>query len=235
MAQPGPLTDERELLLAWLQFLREAVLRKGEGLDEDQVRWRPDGRLISIAGIVNHLTHVEWRWIRGATRRAGLQKRGGVRRPPRTKVRRRNGGLSVPGDPHRRDRPKSRSGRHLPPSRAPGHHPAVGPPPSRRGDRTPCRPRRCHPGATGRVDRRVRSHAGSRAALQARTPPTCWASTTTPATRRSIPSATSRPSPANQPAIPVARARITADLGLELRTQVDGGETRRRGDAAAPG
>lgn len=68
MAQPGPLSDERELLLAWLQFLRDAVLRKAEGLDEDQVRWRPDGRLISIAGIVNHLTHVEWRWIDGALR-----------------------------------------------------------------------------------------------------------------------------------------------------------------------
>ena len=68
MAQPGPLSDERELLLGWLQFLREAVLRKAEGLDEDQVRWQPDGRLISIAGIVNHLTHVEWRWIDGALR-----------------------------------------------------------------------------------------------------------------------------------------------------------------------
>ena len=66
MAWPGPVTDERELLLAWLQFLREAVLRKAEGLDEDQVRWRPDGRLIAVAGIVNHLTHVEWRWIDGA-------------------------------------------------------------------------------------------------------------------------------------------------------------------------
>jgi uncharacterized damage-inducible protein DinB len=68
MALPGPLTDERELLLAWLQFLREAVLRKAEGLDEDQVRWRPDATLISVAGIVNHLAHVEWRWIDGTLR-----------------------------------------------------------------------------------------------------------------------------------------------------------------------
>lgn len=65
---PQPSDDERELLLAWLQCLREAVLRKAEGLDEDQVRWRPDGKLISIAGIVNHLAHVEWRWIDGALR-----------------------------------------------------------------------------------------------------------------------------------------------------------------------
>jgi uncharacterized damage-inducible protein DinB len=68
MALPVPLSDERELLLAWLQFLREAVLHKTEGLDEDQVRWRPDARLISVAGIVNHLAHVEWRWIDGTLR-----------------------------------------------------------------------------------------------------------------------------------------------------------------------
>jgi hypothetical protein len=29
------------------------------------VRWTPDGRLISLLGIVNHLTHVEWRCIDG--------------------------------------------------------------------------------------------------------------------------------------------------------------------------
>lgn len=68
VALPAHKPDERELLLAWLQFLRGAVVRKTEGLDEDQARWRPDGRLISIAGIVNHLAHVEWRWIEGALR-----------------------------------------------------------------------------------------------------------------------------------------------------------------------
>jgi uncharacterized damage-inducible protein DinB len=60
--------DERELLLAWLNFLRGAVLRKLEGLDEQQARWRPDGRLISLLGILNHLSHVEWRWIDGSMR-----------------------------------------------------------------------------------------------------------------------------------------------------------------------
>lgn len=68
MALPGPLTDERELLIAWLQFLRDAVLRKTDGLDEDQVRWRPDAKLVSLAGIINHLAHVEWRWIDGTLR-----------------------------------------------------------------------------------------------------------------------------------------------------------------------
>ena len=60
--------DERELLLAWLNFLRDALVRKLDGLDDERARWRPDGRLISLLGIINHLTHVEWRWIDGGMR-----------------------------------------------------------------------------------------------------------------------------------------------------------------------
>ena len=62
---PRPTDDERELLLRWLRYLRGAVLRNLDGLTDDQARWRPDGRLISILGVVSHLTHVEWRWIDG--------------------------------------------------------------------------------------------------------------------------------------------------------------------------
>jgi uncharacterized damage-inducible protein DinB len=58
--------DERELFLRWLRFLRGAVVRKIDGLSDDDARWTPDGALISVLGIVNHLTHVEWRWIDGA-------------------------------------------------------------------------------------------------------------------------------------------------------------------------
>jgi uncharacterized damage-inducible protein DinB len=58
--------DEHELLLSWLGFLRGAVLRKISGLSDMDARWTPDGRLISLLGIVNHLTHLEWRWIDGA-------------------------------------------------------------------------------------------------------------------------------------------------------------------------
>lgn len=63
---PAGNPDERALLLSWLGYLRGAVLRKIDGLDETAARWRPDGRLISVLGVVNHLTHVEWRWIDGA-------------------------------------------------------------------------------------------------------------------------------------------------------------------------
>lgn len=62
---PAGGTDERELYLAWLAYLRGAVLRKVEGISDDQARWRPGEALIPLLGIVNHLTHVEWRWIDG--------------------------------------------------------------------------------------------------------------------------------------------------------------------------
>lgn len=65
---PRGTPDERELLLRWLDFLRNAVLRKLEGLSDEQARWTPDRSLISLLGIVNHLTHVEWRWIDGGMR-----------------------------------------------------------------------------------------------------------------------------------------------------------------------
>jgi uncharacterized damage-inducible protein DinB len=63
---PAATGDERELLLGWLEYLRQAVIEKAAGLSEDDVRWQPDGALIALIGIVNHLTHVEWRWIDGS-------------------------------------------------------------------------------------------------------------------------------------------------------------------------
>ena len=62
---PPGTPNERELLLRWLGFLRGAVLRKIVGLNDEQARWRPNDALISLLGIVNHLTHVERRWIDG--------------------------------------------------------------------------------------------------------------------------------------------------------------------------
>ena len=62
---PTGNANERELLLSWLGYLRAAVHRNAEGLSDDDAHWTPEGALISIVGIVNHLTHVEWRWIDG--------------------------------------------------------------------------------------------------------------------------------------------------------------------------
>lgn len=65
---PGGNPDEKQLLVGWLQFLRGAVMRKAGGVSDEQARWHPDGKLIPLLGIVNHLTHVEWRWIEGGFR-----------------------------------------------------------------------------------------------------------------------------------------------------------------------
>jgi len=62
---PPGSDDEKVLLLQWLNYLRGAVLRNIDGLDDAQARWTPDGKLIPLLGIVNHLTNVEWRWIDG--------------------------------------------------------------------------------------------------------------------------------------------------------------------------
>lgn len=73
--------DERELFLRWLRFLRGAVVRKSEGLSDEDARWTPDGALISVIGIVNHLTHVEWRWIDGALLGGAVNKSEDEYRP----------------------------------------------------------------------------------------------------------------------------------------------------------
>ena len=62
---PPGSTDDREVLLQFLDYERGAILRNVEGLDDEQARWTPDGKLIPLIGIVNHLTTVEWRWIDG--------------------------------------------------------------------------------------------------------------------------------------------------------------------------
>jgi hypothetical protein len=63
---PKGTPDEAELFLRWLRYLRSAVTRNLSGVSEADARWTPEGGLISLLGIVNHLTHVEWRWIDGA-------------------------------------------------------------------------------------------------------------------------------------------------------------------------
>jgi uncharacterized damage-inducible protein DinB len=71
---PTGNADERELYLSWLRYLRGAVLRKLDGLSEEDAHRRPGGALISVLGIVNHLTHVEWRWIEGGMRGAEVER-----------------------------------------------------------------------------------------------------------------------------------------------------------------
>lgn len=72
---PQGTPDELELYLRWLAFLRGAVIRKVEGVDEDGARWTPDGALLPLLGIVNHLTNVEWRWVDGGMLGEDVDKR----------------------------------------------------------------------------------------------------------------------------------------------------------------
>jgi hypothetical protein len=69
MAFPKPSRvvprDERELLLRFLNRQRADVVAVAEGLSDEQARWTPDGALVPIVGLINHLTHVEWRWVEG--------------------------------------------------------------------------------------------------------------------------------------------------------------------------
>jgi hypothetical protein len=73
--------DEREQLLRWLDYLRGSIVRKLDGVDEAGARWQPGGRLIPLLGIVNHLTHVEWRWIDGGFLGAATRRREEEFRP----------------------------------------------------------------------------------------------------------------------------------------------------------
>jgi hypothetical protein len=62
---PAPRSDERELLLGFIRWQREQVVATASGLSEQELRWRPDERLLPIIGVINHLTHMEWRWVEG--------------------------------------------------------------------------------------------------------------------------------------------------------------------------
>jgi uncharacterized protein DUF664 len=62
---PKPTSEEREMLLGFVRWQREQVVATGAGLTEEQLRWTPDDRLLSIIGIINHLTKMEWRWVEG--------------------------------------------------------------------------------------------------------------------------------------------------------------------------
>lgn len=59
------MNDEREAMLGMLHAKRGDVLKTAEGLTDEQARWRPDGKLIPIIGVINHLTCMESRWVEG--------------------------------------------------------------------------------------------------------------------------------------------------------------------------
>ena len=68
---PVPTGSVRDDLVAFLGFLRGAVVRKLEGISEDEARRSPVGSGTSLLGIVKHLATVEVYWVH--RRVAGLE------------------------------------------------------------------------------------------------------------------------------------------------------------------
>ena len=60
---PLELSDERTTLVAYLDYLRAAVVRKAEGLDDDRVRRPMVQSGTSLLGLVDHLANVERYWF----------------------------------------------------------------------------------------------------------------------------------------------------------------------------
>ncbi|MGH4031502.1 DinB family protein [Actinomycetota bacterium Odt1-20B] len=60
---PGINADERETLLAFLNYLRAAIISKAQGIDEESARavGVPSGT--SLLGLVKHLTEAEFNWF----------------------------------------------------------------------------------------------------------------------------------------------------------------------------
>ena len=56
--------DEMTMSRAWLTHLREGAILKLEGLDDDQLRWKPAPTANSLGAIVVHLGYAERLWVR---------------------------------------------------------------------------------------------------------------------------------------------------------------------------
>jgi uncharacterized damage-inducible protein DinB len=62
-ASVPPVTDERELLLAYLAHQRYLVRVAAHGLTDEQARLAPSASALSVGGIVKHLAAVERNWM----------------------------------------------------------------------------------------------------------------------------------------------------------------------------
>lgn len=59
------------MLIGYLDFYRETMVQKVEGLTEDQSRWRPSPTANSLLNLIWHLAGVERWWFQGAI--AGIE------------------------------------------------------------------------------------------------------------------------------------------------------------------
>jgi hypothetical protein len=61
---PRLAAGEAPTLRALLQYQRESLLRKVEGVDEDRARWSPVGSGTSLLWLVTHMAAAEVTWVR---------------------------------------------------------------------------------------------------------------------------------------------------------------------------
>jgi uncharacterized damage-inducible protein DinB len=62
---PPFLAVEREMLDAWLDYHRETLTVKCDGLDEEQLKRRAvEPSTMSLLGLVRHMAEVERNWFR---------------------------------------------------------------------------------------------------------------------------------------------------------------------------
>ena len=60
---PPTIADERTSLLAWLDFHRDTLLLKAEGLDRAQLAQRLEPSELTIGGLLKHMALVESSWL----------------------------------------------------------------------------------------------------------------------------------------------------------------------------
>ena len=66
LPEPGTTTDERTMLVEFLDYFRAVLERKVDGLDEAQARMRVGASTIDLLGLVRHMAEVERWWFRQA-------------------------------------------------------------------------------------------------------------------------------------------------------------------------
>jgi uncharacterized damage-inducible protein DinB len=60
---PPPLSDERDLLLAYIGQQRDGIRHAAYGLTDDEARLRPTAGSLSIGGLIKHVAATEAGWI----------------------------------------------------------------------------------------------------------------------------------------------------------------------------
>jgi Protein of unknown function (DUF664) len=63
-AMPTPVVGERDSLLEYLQYQRNAFLAVSRGLTDEQARSTPTTSTLCIGGLIKHVTTMEYAWTR---------------------------------------------------------------------------------------------------------------------------------------------------------------------------